>query len=303
LFFSQRRCYRSCGNLTVGKAICLGGKSEGWGCRTKVLFLTDDTNMLVDSLKTILRNSLPGPYRSLQESLANRRLRRVSRMIEDECGLVVQSGPFAGMAYVSEAVCSSLVPKLLGSYEAELHEVLAEILTRDYETVIDVGCAEGYYAVGLALGLPRARVHAFDIDARARKLCTSLAQANKVADRVIVAVECDHEKLNKLICGSTLIVCDCEGCELQLLDPKFAPAILKSDLLVELHDMIVPNITPTILSRFAATHEITLVDAEERNPNDFPLLKDFDQLTQRTAVAEFRDGQMQWGYLRARRDA
>jgi hypothetical protein len=256
--------------------------------------------MLTDSLKAVLRNSLPGPYRSLQQSLANRRLRHVQRTIEQERGLVVQSGPFAGMAYVSEAVCSSLVPKLLGSYEAELHAVLAQILNTDYETVIDVGCAEGYYAVGLALGLPRARVHAFDIDERARALCAALAQANNVAARVSVAGECDHAKLNELVRGRTLIVCDCEGCELQLLDPGAAPALTKSDLLIELHDMILPNITPTILERFASTHEITLVNAAERDPNAYPILKNFDLPTQRTAVAEFRDGPMQWGFLQAK---
>jgi hypothetical protein len=95
-------------------------------------------------------------------------------------------------------------------------------------------------------------------------------------------------------------VCDCEGCELHLLDPNFAPEIKKSDLVVELHDMIDPNITPTILSRFAATHEITLVDTAERDPNAFPILRNFDRLTQRTAVAEFRDASMQWGYLEAK---
>lgn len=256
--------------------------------------------MLTDSLKAALRRSLPGTYQSLQQSLSDRRLRRVGKVIERECGLVVQSGPFAGMAYVSEAVCSSLVPKLLGSYEAELHEVFAQILARDYETVIDVGCAEGYYAVGLALRLPHARVHAFDIDARARALCTKLAQANNVGERVMVGGECDHERLNSLIRGRTLIVCDCEGCELHLLDPELAPELRRSDLVVELHDMIVPNITPTILSRFAATHEITLVDTAERDPNDFPILKNLDRLTQRTAVAEFRDEPMQWGYLQAK---
>ncbi|HEY8187921.1 MAG TPA: methyltransferase [Pyrinomonadaceae bacterium] len=256
--------------------------------------------MKKDSLKAALRRWLPGPYRSVQESLTERRLKRVSRMLEKEHGLIVQGGPFSGMTYVSEAVCSSLVPKLLGSYEAELHEVLGQILTRDYETVIDVGCAEGYYAVGLALRLPRARVHAFDIDPRARELCTRLAQTNEVADRVVVEGECDHLRLNSLIIGRTLIVCDCEGCELHLLDPVRAPEIKKSDLLVELHDMIDPTITPTILARFAATHEITLVDTEERDAAAFPLLRNFDRLTQRTAVAEFRDAPMQWGYLRTK---
>ncbi len=256
--------------------------------------------MFTNSFKNLFRRSLPGTYNSLQESLADRRLRRVQQALVASHGLVVQSGPFAGMAYVSEAVCSSLVPKLLGSYEAELHGVLERILLRDYETVIDVGSAEGYYAVGLALSLPRAEVHAFDIDERARALCMKLAQANNVSERVIVEGLCDHERLNKLIRGRTLIVCDCEGCELELLDPALAPQLTKCDLIVELHDMLVPNITRTILQRFAATHQITLIDAEERDPAPFSNLKDFDRLTQRTAVAEFRDGAMQWGYLEAR---
>lgn len=256
--------------------------------------------LLTDSLKAVLRRTLPETYQRLQQSITDRRLRRVTMTIVREHGLVVQSGPFAGMSYISEAVCSSLVPKLLGSYEAELHGVLEQIFTRDYQTVIDVGCAEGYYAVGLALKLPHAEVHAFDIDGRARALCTELAQANNVAERVIVEGECNHERLNSLIRGRTLIVCDCEGCELQLLDPELAPEILKSDLVVELHDMIDQRISPAILSRFATTHDLTLVDSVERDPNAFPILRNFDRLTQRTAVAEFRDAPMQWAYLQAK---
>ncbi len=256
--------------------------------------------MLTKALKAVLLRLLPRTYRSWQQSFADRRLRRVITLLEKECGLIVQTGPFVGMTYVSEAICSSLVPKLLGSYEAELHALLTQIVTRDYQTVIDVGCAEGYYAVGLALRLPRARVYAFDINARARELCAKLALANKVAERVIVADKCDHEKLNSLIHGRTLIVCDCEGCELQLLDPALAPELKKSDLLVELHDTIDPRITPTILSRFTLSHEITLVDSGERDPTAFPILRNFDHLTQRTAVAEFRDAPMQWGYLQAK---
>jgi hypothetical protein len=256
--------------------------------------------MLKDSLKAAFRRLLPGAYRGIQESLAERRLRRVRLALEKEPGLVVQGGPFCGMSYLSEAVCSSLVPKLLGSYEAELHDVLAEIVSLDYDTVIDVGCAEGYYAVGLALRLPRARVYAFDIDPRARELCTKLAQANEVADRVMVEGECDHARLNSLIRGRTLIVCDCEGCELQLLNPELVAGLTQSDVVVELHDMITPDITPTIIARFETTHKITLVDSQERDPAAYPQLKDFDRLTQRTAVAEFRDGSMQWGYLQAK---
>jgi hypothetical protein len=254
--------------------------------------------MLTDSIKPILRRALPGLYSSVQSALATYRSKRVVRSLVKRYGLVVQSGPFAGMNYVRQAVCSTLAPKLLGSYEEELHGVLAQVLATDYETIIDVGCAEGYYAVGLAMRLPRARVHAFDIDARARQLCDTMAQANNVAGQVLVEGACTQERLQALTrSGRTLIVCDCEGYELELLQPELAPGLRTSDLLVELHDMIDPRITPTIIARFAATHDITLINSVERDPSAYPVLKDFNLLTRRVAVSEFRDGQMQWAFM------
>lgn len=255
--------------------------------------------MVTNSLKTSLRRNFPRAYHSLQETLTNYRLKRVTRLISRHGGLVVRSGPFAGMTYVAEAICSSLVPKLLGSYEAELHAVMDEVFARNYETVIDIGCAEGYYAVGSALRLPQARVLAFDINSRARDLCLRLAQVNEVADRVQIEGECNHEKLRRLISTSTLIICDCEGCELQLLDPTLVPELRTCDLVVELHDMIDSIITPTMLARFSATHDVTLIDAVDRDPSAFPILRNFSPLTQRAAVAEFRGAAMQWSYMRS----
>src|SRR4051794_23892795 len=67
-------------------------------------------------------------------------------------GLEVRHGPLAGMFYLPglEATSGDLVAKLLGAYEEELHRVLERWIASGAGTVIDVGSAEGYYAVGLA---------------------------------------------------------------------------------------------------------------------------------------------------------
>jgi methylase of polypeptide subunit release factors len=52
--------------------------------------------------------------------------------------------------------------------------------------VIDIGAAEGYYAIGFARRLPAARVIASDLDPVARLLCWLLARRNGVGDRVSV---------------------------------------------------------------------------------------------------------------------
>ena len=78
-------------------------------------------------------------------------------------GRRVLHGPFAGMDYTSEASEGGLAPRLLGTYEAELHPALAAVAARGLQLIYDVGCAEGYYAVGLARAVPGARVRAYGV--------------------------------------------------------------------------------------------------------------------------------------------
>src|SRR5256885_1693545 len=58
------------------------------------------------------------------------------------------SGPFAGIRYPETRRIAALVPKLCGTFERELVPVLEQIKTRTYSTIIDIGAAEGFYAIG-----------------------------------------------------------------------------------------------------------------------------------------------------------
>jgi SAM-dependent methyltransferase len=251
-------------------------------------------------LKQNLRRLLPGPYTALQEVWTNYQIRRVNKLIKKQHGLRVQQGPFAGMTYVDEATCSTLAPKLIGSYEAELHPALAEILATEYTTIIDVGCAEGYYAVGLALQMTRAKVYAFDIDAHARTLCKEMARLNFVENRVFVEEACTHLRLRELIDERTLVVCDCEGCEFELLRPEIVSGLDKTDLLVELHDFINPRIKSTLVSRFELTHHVLIIETKQRMAANYRALDGFNAQTQLFALAELRGAHMEWAFLRSR---
>lgn len=217
-----------------------------------------------------------------------------------EHGLSVLSGPFAGMVYVPQATGSALMPKLLGSYESELHGVIAQIMATDYAAIIDIGCAEGYYANGLAMRLPSARVYAFDIDPEAQALCKEMARLNSVEERVTVLGECQPGDLNALITGRSLLICDCEGYESELLQPALAPAMAQADILVELHDQVQPGLTPLVLGRFRETHSTTMITATERNADHFPQLRFSDADKRRLAVSEFRPAGQQWAFFQAK---
>ena len=89
-------------------------------------------------------------YPALREKKRNRRrvFERLGRPT------TVLNGPFRGMKYLSRAYCSAVLPKLLGTYECELIPAIDRLARSDADRIVDIGAAEGYYAVGLALKVP-----------------------------------------------------------------------------------------------------------------------------------------------------
>ncbi len=214
-------------------------------------------------------------------------------------GLQVRRGPFAGMRYLDglERVSPDLIAKIAGTYERELHDVLRDWLKEDISLIVNVGCAEGYYAVGLARTLPRARVLAYDIAPDARAQCAKMAEINDVAGRVEVRAECTPAALAALQDRGVALLCDCEGYEKHLLDPDLAPTLRNWHLLVELHDFIDPTITETIEARFANSHELRLIRSL---PAETQRLEEFEFMTplQRRHALTERPVPMSWAYLR-----
>jgi len=216
-------------------------------------------------------------------------------------GPVVQTGPFAGMKYHSRAPLPGLlITKLLGCYESELHDVVKEITGRPYQQIVNVGCGEGYYAVGLARLFPQLQVHAFDGDAIARQLCGMLARLNGVADRVRIGGLCDVHQLRELARPGTLLVVDCEGGELELLDPVQVPGLAGCDILVELHDCFKPGTSAAIAARFERTHDVQLIPQAGRNPNAYPCMRGLHQFDQQVSVCEHRPGPTPWAFMKHR---
>src|SRR5271170_2035809 len=65
---------------------------------------------------------------------------------------VVAAGLFQGLRLLPDVSwgVGDNAAKLVGLYEAELHPALHDLALTPPPVVINVGCAEGYYAVGLA---------------------------------------------------------------------------------------------------------------------------------------------------------
>lgn len=214
--------------------------------------------------------------------------------------LKVRHGPFRGMAFVEARSCGSvLFPKLLGCYEQELHLVVERLCRIPYTDVVDVGCAEGYYAVGFALRLPSATVHAFDTSETARALCERMATCNKVAERVRVSAACTPEVLARIHPkGRALLFCDCEGYEKTLIGGKAIPHLIGWDVLIEVHDFVDRTISAHLLSALGATHDIETVDAlgdvTKVRAFQYPELVAWNRCQRWRLLAENRPDAMRW---------
>jgi hypothetical protein len=158
------------------------------------------------------------------------------RLYPGNASPVVLSGPFQGMHYLDETIWGPITPKWAGTYEMELSEIIEELVRRKYSRVLNIGCAEGYYAVGLAMRDPAVEVFAFDTDPISRMQTRRLAQLNDVSDRIHVEGECKHGRINTLISRKTLLMVDIEGYEVNLLDPVKIPRLMDTDLLIEVHE-------------------------------------------------------------------
>lgn len=217
-------------------------------------------------------------------------------------GTRVLQGPLAGLDFIEQSAEGCHIAKLLGTYEQPLHPYIDEAMRAPYEVVLNIGCAEGYYAVGLARRMPSAEIYAFDLNPVAQQTCKALAEKNNVSDRIQIGALFKPEDFSQFENRKVLVLCDIEGAELDLLDPEISPSMAGMDLIVEAHDCLVPNASKVLKERFARTHEITQVNDDgqrsfENAPNWFYSLAHLDQLI---ATWEWRSGPTPWLVMRAK---
>ena len=215
----------------------------------------------------------------------------------------VHAGSFEGMRYIHGAVGSAYVPKLLGLYERELNPFIEQACKLNFPLIIDIGAAEGYYAVGMALRNSNSRVIAFEMEQKGRVALKEMAELNGVLSRVEIRAKCKPEDLAQVLAASdrALILCDAEGDEEILLDPETIPSLAYAGLLVEMHEFISLGISERVMKRFIGTHTVRRIWQEDRHRSDFPFATLVTKLLPRSyldwSVSEWRPERMSWLWM------
>jgi hypothetical protein len=208
----------------------------------------------------------------------------------------VLHGPFAGLRYWRGG--DAAVAKLLGAYEHEISPWFTQALADSPPLFLDLGAADGYYAVGVKVASPQTQVVAFEISATARQELVDLATLNGVT--IDIRRRASPRTIRSLPLRGALLLCDIEGGEADVL-PPLASALAQTVLIVELHEHARPDVTDLLTRSFAPTHTIEIVQVGERRPASFPELAMLDPDRRAAAVNERRYETMAWARFTPRR--
>ena len=241
-------------------------------------------------MKQILYNAIqhmPAPLPAmLQDSFRYVRYEQVRRKYRSHRQILshlespgeIGQGPFQGMRYVSSATHFASLTKLVGTYEIEVYPAIEEICAAGCDRIIDIGTAEGYYAIGLAIRNPGVPIIGFEMDPSVRYYLRRNARLNGVSDRIKLRGRCDLDSLSQVLDGSRLpaVICDCEGAEDSLLRPDKIETLRRAFVLVETHDGlttdagVLEGIVDRLKERFSPTHQVEIIKYRDRKSDDLP---------------------------------
>jgi hypothetical protein len=136
----------------------------------------------------------------------------------------------------------------------------------------------------------------------AQKTCAELAAKNGVSDRVTVGALFTLDDFAQYAKTNTLVLCDIEGAEKELLDPVKAEDLRDMYIIIESHESMIAGVTNLLVNRFKESHEIIMVEDNGQRQLSNPLewFNNLAHLDQLLAVWEWRSGPTPWLVMKAR---
>ena len=210
-------------------------------------------------------------------------------------GTNIINGPFKGMKYISESVGSCHMPKILGIYENEIYPTLLNFLSNS-DLFVDIGAAEGYYAVGSAIKYPNLNVIAFEMDKTGRQYISNLKKRNNV-DNVEIRKKfsnVDFFSIQKSAYNRITYLIDIEGEEINIFS-KYHNHFNNSYFIIEIHDRVSNEIESYLKRFYSNTHNTYIIPIKDKSISDLSikiptLLKLFkNKLIYKHLLSEWRE--------------
>ncbi len=235
----------------------------------------------------------------LPDSISNAK-QAVYDILLKKHGKVVAYGPFANMTVNSQTWGDyDINAKILGTYESHVIAELDAISQENHGPFIDIGAADGFFAIGAVLSGITKESYAFEIDASSRRSIANNAFDNNVSGKIHIREVANTHTISDVLKKErkAKILIDIEGSEYDLLDFDFLDEISKCDVIVELHPSLVEHgkeKQKQLISRLENYFYIEFFQKSVLSTTGFPELEHLSDDKRLLAFSENRAFEMWW---------
>lgn len=168
--------------------------------------------------------------------ITNEHVRKISQN-------TIAYGPFEGVILADDWWWGefNFASKILGVYELQVLEKLIEFSNQG-SLFIDIGAADGFFAIGLLRGGYFRAAVCFEISEKGQDAIRTNAQLNGISgDHIKILGAADPEKIINAASNidKAIILCDIEGEEFNLFDEHTLILLKGNKLIIELHSHLI----------------------------------------------------------------
>ena len=212
----------------------------------------------------------------------------------------VQEGPFKGMIISEDQFWGpgDKASKILGLYEKEIQDLINQIQEKNnFPTFIDIGGADGFFAVGSVKNNLFKNCEVFEISKRGRLAIEKSAIKNNVNDQISIKGEANEKILSSIEnINNSVILCDIEGSEYDLFSENLIKNMHPSNVIIEIHKN--PDISLNEFEdKFKNLFSINKITQEPRSLKGFGELKNFNDNNRALLASEGRSCIQEWWHL------
>ena len=194
---------------------------------------------------------------------------------------------------------NDLTTHILGVYEKHILDQLIKFSKHKNTIFIDIGAADGYFAIGSAYSGLFQKVYAFEIQKNGREILSENAKANNCDKNIIIKSEANFNTLKEIIDihTSAVILIDIEGGEFTLLNDQTLKLLRNCNVVIELHPSLVKDGNKKeseLINSAKKFFKFSLIKRENYNPNLYEELDSFSDEERLLAFSEGREANMNW---------
>ena len=174
----------------------------------------------------------------LYETQIVRARRIVNEHVKSFHNNIIAYGPFKGMSLSQKTWWGEFdyASKILGCYESQVIEKIVSF-SKPNSLFIDVGAADGFFAIGLVRSKFFERAECFEISAKGHEVIMDNAIRNDVSNEIKLHGEAAANEILqfKQEGHNMVLLCDIEGGEFALFDEVTLKLLQGSQIVIELH--------------------------------------------------------------------